>query len=96
MGNAEIAYRPGQDQIGITRYPSSVSFRILAPSEGTVAEISGIPEGLGQGDVFDGSFTVIKNSKLLYSADCSMSVLKKDGQLFWITTDEQSGILVKL
>ena len=96
LGNIDVPYRTGQDQTGITRYASTVSFRILSPSEGTVAEVSGIPTGIQEGEAFDGSVTVIKNSKLVYSADCTLSVLKKEGQFCWITADEQSGILVKL
>lgn len=92
----DIVYTPGRDQIGIVNKKSSRSFRVLCPSTATVAEITGIPSKLEADLSFNAGITVIRNSALKYSEDCTAKVIKLDGDLAYIIIDDEKGIITKL
>ena len=91
-----LGYTPGRDQIGIVRRESTADFRLLSPSTGTVGEVTGIPAALESDVLFDGSITIVRNSALRHSEDCTIKVLKVSGNMAWLTLDDEKGIIIRL
>ena len=96
FNSSDTIYLPEHHQIGITRYPSTVSFRILGPADGVMAEVSGIPSGIKEGDTFNGSVSIIKDGALEASYNGPILVLKTSGDLYWLTVTDEDGIIARI
>ena len=92
----DLVYVPGVHQVGIVRYPSSISFRILGPEDGIVAEVSGIPEDLKPGDSFQGGVSIINDAALTFSDNCNILVLKTSGNLIWLAVNDDAGLIARI
>ncbi len=92
----DLSYTPGQDQLGLVRTASGSTFRLLSPSTVSIGEISGIPSKPAVLEPFDCGVTLIRNSSVIYSADCQASVILTSGDLAWIILDEDKGIVAKI
>ena len=89
-------YTPGSDQTSLSRDSGRTTFRVLRPSGRFAFELGGIPAGLSAGDSFEGSLSIVRDGRLVYSKYLEFNVLKVSDGLVWLSAGEQAGAVVKI
>ena len=94
--SSDTVYIPEHHQIGLSRYESTTSFRILGPADGIMAEVSGIPSGIKAGEYFTGSVSIIKDGALVASYNGQILVLQTSGDLYRLVVSDNDGIIARI
>lgn len=92
----DIVYVPGLHQIGVSRFPSSKTFRILGPQDGLAAEVSGIPDNIQPEGSFPGGVSIIRDAALVFSKKCDILVLKTSDNLVWCAVNDECGLIARI
>jgi hypothetical protein len=93
-GLPDWLYEAGTMQLSMSRGTSSVSFRILQPTDKIITEMSGIPRTLSVDDSFTLHVLRLEKGRVRLDKDFLVRVLKTDREKAWLLSPTGAGFIV--
>ena len=93
LGNRQRLYEAGTDQLVRSEENGAVTFVLMDPEALEEVKVSGYSAGLAQGASAKIIVVWTRAGEELLSKQYSMSVLKRDGGLVWLGSDDGRGFI---